>query len=155
MHKIIRFGIALIFVSVFCLMLLALNAQDVYAYEEETSQQEAKAAEKADAIKAAHDAIEALPEFPEITEEHRAAVEEARRLTDIAIEEYGATWWEMCIRSALLEMIEVKLDKFVDDDVADLPQERQPLPPTGGLPAMALLGTLLTGTGLLLRRCSS
>ncbi len=37
MHNLVRFGIALIVVSVFCLMLLALNAGDVYAYEEDTS----------------------------------------------------------------------------------------------------------------------
>lgn len=152
MKRIVRYGMLLLIVSVICLLLLGLNAQNTYAYEEETLQQDARTAEKAAAIKAAHEAIEALPPFPEITEAHRPAVEEARRLTDIAIEEYGANWWEMCIRRALLEMIEVKMEKFIDEEA--LPGEERPLPPTGGLPTLAVLGTMLTGTGVLMAKFS-
>ncbi len=145
MRRIIRYGMQVGVVMAICVSLVALSAQPVYAYEH---------AEKEAAIERAHEAIEALPDFPDITAEHRPQVEEARRLTDIAIEEYGANWWEMCIRRALLEMIEDKLDRFVDEDEVALPEEEQPLPPTGGFAAPLVLGLMMTGSGMLLARRS-
>lgn len=124
-------------VLVACLFLIALSSQLVYANDD---------AEKAAAIQAAKDAIDALPEFPEISNEHRPAVERARRLADIAMTEYGATRFELCLRIVLLEMIEEKLEKFVPDD------DVMPLPPTGGTSALPLLGIMLTGAGLFLAR---
>ena len=136
----VRHGLHIVVILVICLSLIALSSQLVYANED---------AEKAAAIQAAKDAIDALPEFPEISNEHRPAVEEARRLADIAMTEYGATRFELCLRIVLLEMIEEKLEKFVDEEE---PDEVMPLPPTGGTFALPLLGILLTGAGLFIAR---
>jgi len=137
MRIFVKHGLHMVVILVICLSLIALSSQLVYANGD---------ADKAAAIQAAKDAVDALPEFPEISNEHRPAVEEARRLADIAMTEYGATRFELCLRIVLLEMIEEKLEKFVPDD------DVMPLPPTGGTSALPLLGIMITGAGLFLAR---
>jgi len=142
MRKIVRYGMQVVVVMAICLSLVALNTQPVYANED---------AEKEAAIERAHEAIEALPDFPDITAEHRPQVEEARRLVDAAYEA-GATRQDMCLKGVLLEMMEEKLDKFVDEEEEDaaLPA----LPATGGFATSLLIGLMLTGSGVLLARHS-
>jgi hypothetical protein len=104
------------------------------------------------AVRAAQDAIDALPPISLITEEDRAAVEEARRLVDIAMVVHGATRFDICWRLDLLIDIE---DKF--DDVEPEPEptpppkpdDRIPTPPTGGMPGLIAMGLLLSGAGML------
>ncbi len=132
MRRIVRYGMQFVFIMAICVSLVALSAQPVYASED---------AEKEAAIERAHEAINALPDFPDITAEHRPQVEEARRLVDAAYEA-GATRVDMCVKGALLRMIEDKLDLFVDDEI--------PLPPTGGFATPLVLGLMLTGSGVLL-----
>ena len=141
MKRMPRYGMQVTFVLTVCLALLVMSVQPVYAYEH---------TEKQAAIERAHEAIDALPEFPDIGPEHRAQVEEARRLVDAAYEA-GATRLDLCIKGVLLEMIEEKLEKFVPDD-----DDVMPLPPTGGLaiPLGFVTGLILTGSGVLWARHS-
>ncbi len=139
MRRIGRYGMQVILVMAICISLVALSVQPVYAYED---------AEKEAAIERAHEAIDALPDFPDITAEHRPQVEEARRLVDAAYEA-GATRVDMCVKGAMLRMIEDKLDQFVDEEEVDVA-----LPPTGGFAAPLVLGLMLTGSGVLLARHS-
>ena len=104
-----------------------------------------KQLEKMDAIQAARDAIDKIPPPLQITEEHRNIIEEARRLTAIAMEQYGATYFDLCWRYKVLEDAEDRLD-----DVDDPDPEPDPLPPTGAMSTTIVSGLLLTGTGLLL-----
>ena len=139
MRRIIRYGMQATFVLTICLALIALSAQPAEANDN---------AEKQAAIERAHEAIDALPDFPDIGAEHRPQVEEARRLVDAAYEA-GATRVDMCVRGARLRMIEDKLDKFVDEE-----EDEVALPPTGGFAAPLVLGLLLTGSGVLLAKHS-
>jgi len=90
---------------------------------------------KRKAVMDARAAIDALPPPLMITEADRAAVQEARRLVDRAIEVYGATRGDICRRVDRLEDAEERID--------------EPTPPTGGFAIPGLFGALLTGTGLL------
>jgi len=140
MRRIAGYGLQVFVVIAICLSLVALNAQPAYANGD---------AEKQAAIERAHEAIDALPDFPDITAEHRPQVEEARRLVDAAYEA-GATRLDLCIKVVELEMIEEKLDKFVDEE------EDVALPPTGGfaIPLGFAAGLILTGSGVALARRS-
>jgi len=140
MRRIAGYGLQVFVVIAICLSLVALNAQPAYANGD---------AEKQAAIERAHEAIDALPDFPDITAEHRPKVEEARRLVDAAYEA-GATRLDLCIKVVELEMIEEKLDKFVDEE------EDVALPPTGGfaIPLGFAAGLILTGSGVALARRS-
>ncbi len=140
MRRIAGYGLQVFVVIAICLSLVALNAQPAYANGD---------AEKQAAIERAHEAIDALPDFPDITAEHRPKVEEARRLVDAAYEA-GATRLDLCIKVVELEMIEEKLDKFVDEE------EDVALPPTGGfaIPLGFVAGLILTGSGVALARRS-
>ncbi len=97
---------------------------------------------KRKAIQDARDAIDAMPPPFTVTEEDRAAVEEARRLVDYAVEEHGVTLADICKRVDRLEDAEERLDEEPEP-------EPEPTPPTGGVSALGLVGALLTGTGLL------
>lgn len=105
------------------------------------------------AVKAAHDAIDALPPLAEITEEDREAVEEARRLVRIAVLEYGASDFELCWRMDVLSDAEEQLGEEEPEPEPEpepaKPDDRLPTPSTGGLSACLAAGLLLSGTGLL------
>ncbi len=126
-----------------------------------------KMQEKRYAIDAARAAIDKVPPLHQITEQHRAIIEEARRLTDIAIEQYGATWLDICWRyQALVDAEERVEDPYPDPDPdpdpvvdpdpdpdpdvdPDIDPEPEPLPPTGAITTTILSGLALTGAGLL------
>jgi len=122
--------------------------------------------ERLEAIYAARDAIDAIPPPAQITEEHRELIEEARRLTDIAIEDYGATDFELCYRYKILEEAEKRLperEPEPEPEPEPVPEPEpepdpkpepapRPTPPTGGTSAAIISGLLLTGTGLMFLR---
>jgi len=95
--------------------------------------------EKRKAIFAARDAIDLIPPPGTITEEDRDVIEEARRLVNIAVEEYGATDFDLCWRLRKLEISEDRLPEDPPDD---------PLPPTEAMATTIISGLLLTGAGL-------
>jgi len=101
--------------------------------------------EKRKAIFAARDAIDLIPPPGTVTEEDRELVEEARRLVNIAIEEYGATDFDLCWRLFKLEKAEERVDEKPAPDPED-PDD--PLPPTGAMVTSIVSGLLLLGTGL-------
>ncbi len=108
--------------------------------------------EKSEAVQAARDAIDKIPPPAQITEEHRPIIEEARRLTDIAMEDYGATRLDLCWRYQALVDAEDRLDDVVEPDpdpVPDPDPDPDPLPPTGAITTTIVSGLLLTGAGLL------
>jgi len=112
--------------------------------------------EKSEAVQAARDAIDKIPPPAQITEEHRPIIEEARRLTDIAMEDYGATRLDLCWRYQALVDAEDRLDDVVEPDpdpdpdpVIDPDPDPDPLPPTGAITTTIVSGLLLTGAGLL------
>lgn len=112
--------------------------------------------EKSEAVQAARDAIDKIPPPAQITEEHRPIIEEARRLTDIAMEDYGATRLDLCWRYQALVDAEDRLDDVVEPDpdpdpdpVLDPDPDPDPLPPTGAITTTIVSGLLLTGAGLL------
>jgi|GEM_PF-539294 len=101
--------------------------------------------EKRKAIFAARDAIDLIPPPGTITEEDREVIEEARRLVKIAIEEYGATDFDLCWRLRKLLISEYRLGDKLPPDPDD-PDD--PLPPTGAMVTTIVSGFLLTGAGL-------
>ncbi len=123
-----------------------------------------KMQEKRYAIDAARAAIDKIPPLHQITEQHRAIIEEARRLTDIAIAQYGATWLDICWRYQALVDAEERVedpypdpepDPVVDPDPEpdpvvdpDIDPDLEPLPPTGAITTTILSGLALTGAGL-------
>jgi len=117
-----------------------------------------KQLEKSEAVQAARDAIDKIPPPAQITEEHRDIIEEARRLTDIAMEDYGATYLDICWRYHALEDAEERVeedpDPVPDPDPDPVPDpdpdpDPDPLPPTGAVTTTIVSGLLLTGAGLL------
>ena len=122
-----------------------------------------KMQEKRHAIDAARAAIDRIPPQHQITEQHRAIIEEARRLTEIAIEQYGATWLDICWRYKELVDAEERVedpypvpvpdpvdDPDVDPDIdPDVDPEPEPLPPTGAITTSIITGLALTGAGLM------
>ncbi len=122
--------------------------------------------EKRSAIQDAKDAIDAIPPPAQITEEDRDVIEEARRLTDLAVEEYGATDFDLCWRLRTLEKAEERLDEEPDPEPEPVPEpepdpepepapdpdpepDDDPLPPTGAMTTTIVSGLVLTGAGLL------
>ncbi len=110
------------------------------------------------AIKAAQDAIDLIPPKSQITEADRAAIEEARRLTDIAIYEHGATAFDICWRYDVLGRAEDEIGEpeEIEEEPAPAPvpepkpkpDERQPTPPTGGIAVSVVAGLSIIGAGL-------
>ncbi|MDY6827485.1 MAG: hypothetical protein SVV67_10025 [Bacillota bacterium] len=109
------------------------------------------------AVKAAQDAIDVIPPLEEITEEHRPLIEEARRLVNIAMQEHGATRFDICWRLDALEDAEEKIGEKEPEPTPppQPPDDRQPTPPTGG-PAdtFTVAALLICGVGLFLYRQS-
>jgi len=112
-----------------------------------------KQLEKTEAIEAARDAIDKIPPPAQITEAHRSIIEEARRLTDIAKEDYGATRLDLCWRYEALVDAEERLEEAEPepDPVPDPDPDPDPdpLPPTGALTTTVVSGLLMAGAGLL------
>lgn len=113
------------------------------------------------AVKAAQDAIDAIPPLEEVTEEHRPIIEEARRLVNIAMQEYGATRFDICWRLDALEAAEEKIGEEGEEEEPEPtpppkpPDDRQATPPTGGSAGtLALAAVLICGVGLFLFRQS-
>jgi len=107
------------------------------------------------AIQAAKDAIDKIPPLSEITEEHRAIIEEARRLVNIAMKEHGATEFQLCWRYYYLKDAEDELDDVVPEPKPEPkpePEKPTPTPPTGGLSGLVAMGILLSGAGFLFIR---
>lgn len=109
------------------------------------------------AIQAAKDAIDKIPPLSEITEEHRAIIEEARRLVNIAMIEHGATEFQMCWRYYYLKDAEDELDDVVPEpepkpEPKPEPEKPTPTPPTGGISGFVAMGILLSGAGFLIIR---
>lgn len=98
------------------------------------------------AIKAAQEAIAALPPLSEITEDDRDAIEEARRLITIAMEEHGATRFDICW---YLDDLEAAEDKIGEKTEPEPPADPEPLPPTGGVISTVAAGFLVSGLGLI------
>ncbi|HED23565.1 MAG TPA: hypothetical protein ENN91_00395 [Firmicutes bacterium] len=109
------------------------------------------------AVKAAQDAIDAIPPLEEVTEEHRPLIEEARRLVNVAMQEYGATRFDICWRLDALKDAEEKIGEEEPEPTPPPkpPDDRQPTPPTGG-PAntFSVAALLICGAGLFLYRQS-
>lgn len=114
------------------------------------------------AIKAAKDAIDAIPPLPELIEQDRELIERARMLVDVAMQQHGATYFEICWRYDALKAAEVKIDDLDEPEPLPepVPQPDEPVPPngplptppTGGLTATIIAGLLLSGAGLLFMR---
>ena len=109
------------------------------------------------AIKAAQDAIDLIPPKSLITEADRAVIEEARRLTNIAIYEHGATALDICWRYDDLGRAEDQIGEpeEVEEEeepapapVPVKPDDRQPTPPTGGIAVSAAAGISILVAGL-------
>ncbi|MDZ4133591.1 MAG: hypothetical protein U1E11_10695, partial [Dethiobacteria bacterium] len=68
---------------------------------------------------------------------------EARRLVDIAMQQYGASAFDICWRYDVLIAAEkaANITKALSDTA---------LPATGAFDAVSLIGTLLAGTGVLI-----
>lgn len=120
------------------------------------------------AIEEFHQAIDKLPPLDQITEADRAAVEEARRLADLALQ-YGATRFDLCWWYDALRDAEDKInnndndendenDEEVDEndndeDKIDKPEEPlRPMPPTGGVAGAIAAGLIFSGAGIYLIR---
>lgn len=99
------------------------------------------------AIQAARDAIDLIPPRMQITKEHAPLIEEARRLVNIAIEQYGATEFDICWRYFELKEAEKRLPEKV---VPEPKPEPEPLPVTGAMATTIISGLLLSGAGLLI-----
>jgi len=107
-----------------------------------------KKAEKLSAILAARNAIDEIEKYPVYSNEYKAAVKEARRLVEIAVEEYGATDFELCYRRLLLEEAEDKIAREPQPEPAPV-DDQKPTPPTGSFPVGAIAGLLLSGSGII------
>ncbi len=107
------------------------------------------------AAKDAQDAIRALPPLEEITGADRAAVEEARRLVNIAVDEHNATRFNICWYLDTLEEAEEIIGEEVEPEPTpspEKPDDDQPTPPTGGIASSIAAGLLLAGFGFLFIR---
>jgi len=99
-----------------------------------------KQAEKLLAIQASRNAIDKIANYPILSNQYKAAVKEARRLVDIAVEKYGATNFELCYRRILLEEAEFMIARGIATPV------------TGGSPVGVILGLMFFGAGIILYR---
>ena len=100
-------------------------------------------------IRAARDAIDKIPPLDQITSEHREIIEEARRLVLVAIQEHGATPFQICWRLEYLEDAEDRLPEEEEPKPKPKPDDRKPTPPTGGVFGVLAAGLVMTGSGLL------
>ena len=112
-------------------------------------------AEKFLAIIAARDAIDVISLYAVSSDEYREAVKEARRLVDIAMNEYGATYVDICWRYDALLIAEKKLEDEPEPEPEPEPKppkpdDRRPTPPTGGFSVALAVGLIASGTGMLL-----
>ncbi len=117
-------------------------------------------AEKFLAIKAARDAIDVISLYAEYTDEYREAVKEARRLVDIAMNEYGATYVDICWRYDKLLIAEKKVE---DEEPEPEPEPEpkpepvkpkpRPTPPTGGALLWVSTGFALCAAGSVFIKC--
>ena len=99
-------------------------------------------------IQAARDAVDKIPPLDQITSEHREIIEEARRLVLIAIQEHGATPFQICWRYEYLEDAEDRLpEEEKPEPKPEKPDDRKPTPPTGGVYGFLAAGLALAGTG--------
>ncbi len=101
---------------------------------------------KLEAVEAAKEAIRAIPPLGEITADDRELIEEARRLVNIAVDDYGATRFDICW---LYDYLIDAEDVLPDVEEPEPEPKPEPLPPTGTLTASLVAGTLLTGTGII------
>ena len=105
------------------------------------------------AIQAARNAVDLIPPLDQITEADRETIEEARRLVDYAMQEYGATRFQICWRYDYLQDAEDKLPEEIEPEPEPEPEpkpkpdDRVPTPPTGGLSGLVVLGAVLSGAG--------
>jgi hypothetical protein len=105
------------------------------------------------AIQNARNAIDLIPPLDQITEADREAIEEARRLVDYAMQEYGATRFQICWRYDYLQDAEDKLPEEVEPEPEPEPKpkpkpdDRVPTPPTGGISGLVAIGAVLSGAG--------
>lgn len=118
------------------------------------------------AIRDAQQAIDLIPPASHITEEHWPLIIEASRLTNIAMDVYGATAFDICWRYDKLKEAEKKVDvePVPEPEPAPEPEPPKPepkpepkptpTPPTGGalLSVSAGLALCTTGTVILKRR---
>jgi hypothetical protein len=95
------------------------------------------------AIQTARNAIDRIPPTAEITSADRGTITEARRLVNIAMQQYGASEFDICWRYDTLVAAEkaANLSGTLSETA---------LPATGAVDAAALVGTLLAGTGALI-----
>ncbi len=108
------------------------------------------------AIREAQQAIDLIPQAEYITEEHWPLIIEARRLTRIAMEVYGATEFDICWRYDKLRDAEKK----VDDEPEPEPPKPEPkpkpkptpTPPTGGALLSVSAGVALCAVGAMIFR---
>jgi hypothetical protein len=113
------------------------------------------------AIRDAQNAIDQIPPLSHITEEHRPLIEEARRLTRIAMEVYGATAFDICWRYDVLNGAEEKIGEKEEPEPEPEPEPQpepkpapkpKPTPPTGGAIASLTVGLGLTVAGMIFAR---
>ncbi len=109
------------------------------------------------AIKNAQDAIDLIPPKEQITSEHRGLIEDARRLVNIAMNDFGATPFDICWRYDKLQEAEDALPEEEEPEPEQpkpepKPDDRVPTPPTGGISGLITLGIILSGAGLMAAR---
>jgi hypothetical protein len=110
------------------------------------------------AIREAQQAIDLIPPASEITEEDWPLIIEARRLTQIAMEVYGATEFDICWRYDKLKEAEKKIEPRPEPEPEPPKPEPKPAPkpaptpPTGGALASVSAGLALCFTGALFIR---
>jgi hypothetical protein len=93
---------------------------------------------KCDAIKAADDAIFALPEVDKLTLDDKSKVEEARRLVNVAKTQHGAVDSDFLYLTKLVA---------AENRIKEL-EGQKPTPPTGGAYFLLLGGVLILITGI-------
>jgi len=118
------------------------------------------------AIREAQQAIDLIPQAEYITEEHWPLIIEARRLTMIAMEVYGASEFDICWRYGKLKEAEKKVDDKPEPEPEPEPETKPkpkpdpkptPTPPTGGslLSLSAVLVLFTAGAFFIKRRNQS
>ena len=108
------------------------------------------------AIRDAQQAIDLIPPASHITEEHWPLIIEASRLTQIAMDVYGATAFDICWRYDKLKEAEKKVDDEPEPEPVPPQPEPEPpkpepkptpTPPTGGVLLSVSAGLALCATG--------
>lgn len=110
------------------------------------------------AIREAQQAIDLIPQAEYITEEHWPLIIEARRLTRIAMEVYGATEFDICWRYDKLKDAEKKVEDEPEPEPPKPEPEPKPkpkptpTPPTGGALLSVSAGVALCAVGAVIFR---